>query len=83
MFNSVMRISYKPPMNTEKFTEWLQWALGDYDEVKLETHAIGDTNSEMVYSVDGKISQSIYKFCDGGARFAITIIQLSPESEQD
>jgi hypothetical protein len=76
-----MRESYSPPMNTAKFTEWLQWLLGDCDDVKLENWGMGDA-PENIYSVDDKISESIYEFCDGGARFQITITQLSAEGEE-
>jgi len=81
MLNSIMRESYGPPMDTQKFTEWLQWALGDCDDVKLETHGMGDTPPGM-YSVDDKVSESIYWFCNGGARFTIAITMLSPEDEE-
>ena len=81
MLNSIMKNSYKPPMNTQKFTEWLQWALGDCDDVKLENWCLRGTPENMC-SADGKISESIYEFCDGGAKFQIIITQLSPEREE-
>ena len=82
MLGSLMAQSYEPPMNTVKFTEWLQWVLGEKDDVKLENHGIGNVPEHM-YSADSKISESIYKFCDGGARFTIAITQLSQEDDED
>jgi hypothetical protein len=76
--------SFTPPMNTEKFTAVLQWILGEFDEVKLEMWDIGELPSDSkVYSLDSKISESIYRFCDGGARFQIAITQLSSEDNED
>jgi hypothetical protein len=72
-------------VNTENFTDFIQHALGHFDEVKLKISSIADSAS----SYDGKVSETVYYyFNDGkqkGGRFQITIRQINgdEENEQD
>jgi hypothetical protein len=63
---------------TKEFNEWLQWALGDRDDVKLEDWAVTDSGNDFA-SLDCTVITNIYRFVNGGARFQITLTMAEGE----